>query len=262
MSLSVSSAARPALGFSARFPGAAARLVFLPAIAAWALLAVTAAFDPGADICLGYRPQLSGRVSGAAQAAIVSLSFATLAGSVLMMTLAMALPLAWRPAAQVTARSFKQNAAGLAALFVLTFSALWVGLLFLMAPFAMVLRAGLLELLTGPQLAFACFLAAAAHRASGEAKVALARCHYAMPVRAFAPGCYADAALYGARSALACARVCWPGMFLPFVSSRPLLTMAIVTALAIADRAAFRAPTRKAVGALLILSLAELLTPG
>lgn len=261
MSLSVSGAARPVRGFAKGFPVAAARLVFLPALAAWSLLAVTAVLDPAADICLAYRPGLTGRVSGAMSAAIASLSAGMLAGPVMLMTLAMALPLAFRPAAQVYARSFRRDAQAAAFLFTLTFAAFWAALLLPMAAFAVVARAGLAELVTGPQLAFGCFLFAAAHRVSGEARTALARCHYAMPVRAFAPGCYADAALYGARSALACARVCWPGMLLPFVSSRPLLTMAIVTILAIADRAAFRAPARRAAGALAAMALAELLAP-
>jgi Predicted metal-binding integral membrane protein (DUF2182) len=261
MSLSASRAGGPALRYAAGFPGDAAFLVLIPALAAWALLAVTAQINPGADICLGFRPLVSGRIASAMEAAFGSLSFAALAGSALVMTAAMALPLAWRPAAQVSARSFNHTAAALAALFVLAFSSVWAALLMLMMPLAMVLRAGLLELVSGPHLAFACILAAVAHRASGEAKTALARCHYMMPVRAFAPDCYADAAEFGARSALACARVCWPGMLLPFVTSRPLLTMATVTILAIADRTAFRAPTRLAVGALLILALAELAVP-
>jgi fumarate reductase subunit D len=261
MTLYVSGAARPVLRYAAGFPGVSARLVALPALAAWTLLAVTAAFEPGADICLGYRPLASGRFAAAMQAAFGSLSLAALASPVLLMMLAMALPLAWRPAAQVSARSFRRNAEAAALLFTLTFAAVWAALLLPMTALAVTLRAGLMEFATGPQLAFACFLLAAGHRASGEARMALARCHYAMPVRAFAPGCHVDAALYGARSALFCARVCWPGMLLPFVSSRPLLTMAIVTALAIADRAAFRAPTRKTAGALVVLAFAELLAP-
>jgi Predicted metal-binding integral membrane protein (DUF2182) len=261
MSLSASGAARPVPGLMEGFPGAAARLVFLPALAAWALLAVTAAINPAADICLAYRPELTGRVSGAVSASIQSLSLGAMAGPVLLMTLAMALPLAFRPAAQVSARSFRRSAGAVAGLFALIFAAVWAALLLPMAASLIVLRAGLMEIVAGPLLASACFLAAAAHRASGEARTALARCHYALPVRAFAPGCYTDAARYGARSALACARVCWPGMALPFVSSRPLLTMAIVTLLAISDRAAFRAPLKKSVGALVVLSFIELFAP-
>ncbi len=261
MSLSASTGGRSAPGFAASLPGAAACLVFIPAAAAWALLVVTAQLNPSADVCLAYRPQAYGRFAGAVEAAFGSLSLAALAMPVLVMTAAMALPLVWRPAAQVWARSFRRHAAYVTVLFVLAFSAAWVALLVLMMPLVLVLRAGLLELVTGPLLAFGCILAAAAHRCSGEARQALARCHYVMPVRAFAPDCYADAAEFGARSALACARVCWPGMMLPFVTSRPLLTMAAVTLLAVADRAAFRAPTGKAVGALLILSLIELLAP-
>jgi fumarate reductase subunit D len=200
-------------------------------------------------------------ISAAMQAAAGLLSFGTLAAPVLLMTLAMALPLAFRPAAQVSARSFRQNAEAAAFLFTLTFAAVWAALLLPMAVLALPLRAGLMALVTGPQLAFACFVLAAGHRVSGEAKSALARCHFAMPLRAFAPGCHVDAALYGARSALSCARVCWPGMLLPFASSRPLATMAVVTVLAIADRAAFRAPAKKSAGALVVLSLAELLAP-
>lgn len=261
MSFAAPHAVRAPLTFAARIPGAVVWFVVFPALAAWALLAVTARINPGADICLAFRPLVSGRVAGAMEAAFASLSFAALAGPALVMTLAMALPLAWRPAAQVSARSFNHTAGALAALFALAFSTVWATLLVLMLPLAMVLRAGLLELVSGPLLAAACILAAAAHRASGEARQALARCHYMMPVRAFSPGCYADAAEFGARAALSCARVCWPGMMLPLVTSRPLLTMATITILAVADRAAFRAPTQKAVGALLILSLTELLAP-
>ena len=261
MSLAATTVGGKAHRLAAGFPGDAACLVLVPALAAWALLAVTARINPGADICLAFRPLVSGRVASAMEAALGSLSFTALASPALVMTAAMALPLAWRPAAQVSARSFNQTAGALAALFVLAFSSVWAALLVLMMPLAMVLRAGLLELVTGPLLAFACILATAAHRASGEARQALARCHYMMPVRAFAPDCYADATEFGARSALSCARVCWPGMMLPLVSSRPLLTMAIVTILAIADRSAFRAPTQKAVGALLVLSLTELIAP-
>jgi hypothetical protein len=235
--------------------------VALPALAAWLLLAATAAVNPGADICLAYRPLASGRIASAVGAAIGSLSFAALASPALMMTLAMALPLAWRQTALVSARSFRRTAEGAAASFVLSFTAVWAALLMLMLPLGVAMRAGLMELAAGPQLAFACILAAAAHRASGESRAALARCHYAMPVRAFAPGCFVDAAYFGARSALACARVCWPGMLLPLFSSRPLLTMAMVTMLAAADRAAFRAPTRQAVGALTLLAFIELLLP-
>jgi hypothetical protein len=261
MSLTASTGGGSAPGFAAGFPGAAAGLVFIPAAAAWAALVIAAQLNPGADICLAYRPQLSGRISSAMEAALLSLSFAALAMQALVMTAAMALPLAWGPAAQVWARSFRHQAAGVTVLFVLAFSAAWVALMVLVMPLALVLRAGLSELVTAPLLAFACIVAASAHRASCEAKTALARCHYVMPVRAFAPDCFADAAEFGARSALSCARVCWPGMLLPFVTSRPLLTMAIVTILAIADRAAFRAPMRQAVGALLVLSLIELLFP-
>lgn len=261
MSLAIASGVRPALRYAASFPGPAAWLVVFPALAAWALLAAAAAVNPAADICLAYRPLYSGRVGGAMQAAFGSLAIDNLSRTVLMMTLAMALPLAWRPAAQVCARSFKRNAEAVAGLFTLTFLATWAAVLLPLAVLAVVLRAGLMELATGPQLAIACFFAAAAHRASGEAKTALARCHYAMPVRAFAPGCYADAALHGARSALSCARVCWPGMLLPFFSGRPLLAMAIITILAIADRAAFRPSGRKTAGALLLLSLTELMPP-
>jgi hypothetical protein len=235
-------------------------LVFAPSGIAWCLMILLARIDPGLSLCLAPRPSVSAQAIDASVLALANVSLAALAQAALLMALAMALPLAWKPALHVMSRSFRQYAASHTALLVFTVAAIWTLLLVALSVTGIMLQAGLAALLPAPLVGCVACLAAAIHRNSAHAEIALRQCHRVHPIRAFAPGSYRDVMGYGAASALACARVCWPAMLLPWFTRWPLLTMALVTVLAFRDRMLFRPSPSLPVTVLSMLAMIELVS--
>jgi hypothetical protein len=220
--------------------------VFIPSAFAWAVI-FAAAFDSSMDdLCFGLA------ASARADGVPVMWSVVTvekLAATAILMSVAMTLPFAWRPALCVYSRSFRDDAWLLSATLVAVFGAAWAAFL------VPIIIAGLLatdaiSAWARPGTAsVAVAIAIALWRLTNQAESALRSCHRTEPVRAFAPGCYLDCAVYGWRSALACCRACAPGMLLPFFSVRPMLAMAAITGIAAADRFGFRPDARRSAAA-------------
>jgi hypothetical protein len=235
-------------------------LVFAPSGIAWCLMILLARIDPGLSLCLAPRPNVSAQAIDASVLALANVSLAALAQAALLMALAMALPLAWKPALHVMSRSFRRDSASHVALLVFTLSAIWALLLVALSIMGIMLQAGLAALLPAPLVGCVACLAAAIHRNSAHAEIALRQCHRVHPMRAFAPGSYYDVIGYAAAAARACARVCWPAMLLSWFTRWPLLTMAAVTALAFRDRMLFRPTPRIPVTVFSLLAILELVS--
>jgi hypothetical protein len=220
--------------------------VFVLAAFAWAAIGAAALQSTQVDLCISIGKSADG---GRAAYMLANLTAQRLLSTAVLMAASMALPLAWRPALCVYARSFRQEAWLSSALLAAVFAGAWV--LFLIpismaGVYAHALSSGFAPPGFVPVL-FA--LGIAAWRLSPRAEAVLRMCHRTEPVRAFAPGIYLDAAAYGWRSALACAQACAPGMLLPFLCNQPLLAMTGVTAIAMSDRFAFRPDAWRAAAA-------------
>ncbi len=231
-----------------------------PSAIAWDIMVFMARNDPASSLCLAPRPTASALMLDSMALALVNLSAASLAQSCVLMAAAMALPLAWRPADHVLTRSFSRYGAVHVAIFAAVIIGTWSGFLVFLSILGIVLQAGLASAFPLPLLGCAATLLVALHRRTDSAETAIRRCHRMHPIRAFAPGSVHDVMRFGAGSALACARACWPGMLLPWLTTQPLLAMILVTALSFRDRAIFRPDRREAIIALGVLAASELIS--
>ena len=235
--------------------------VVLPALAGWAMLAALGLVNPAASLCLAPRPALAQTMVDAANTSLALLTFSNVIATAVLMMTAMSLPLAWRHAIHVRTHTFARHSATAVVIFVLSFGIVWIVVLAFLTLIGVTSKAILVTVLPAPALVAIAAFMVAFHRTSNEAGTALVQCHRMDSIRPFQPTFVTDTARFGARSALYCARACWPAMLLPWLSSRPLLAMAVVTLLAFADRMAHRASSRPAVVILALFTLVEITTP-
>jgi hypothetical protein len=236
-----------------------ALMVLLPASVAWTTMIAIARFEPMASICFAPRASVSSLAADAIWVVLSNIALGSLIFSAYTMAVAMALPLAWQPATYVLSRSFRGEGTGHVVVFLLAFSVIWTVVIIGLAGSALILRAELWTMLPAPVVACLMTVLVTWHRTSRFSVVALRRCHQSYPLRAFAPGSFVDAGKFGLHSALACARLCWPAMLLPWFSRWPVAVMAGVTLLAFYDRTTYRASFRVPLLVLSALAIAELL---
>lgn len=231
-----------------------------PTLAAWLVLALTAGRDPSWNLCLAARSTLDAQLLNIVGQATARVSFWSFLASIVLMTGAMALPLAVLPAMQLSATGFVSRRATRVCVYVTAFVTAWLAIMVPLFAVGLLLQAGLAW---APQalVAALAITAVALHRLSSEGRKALNRCHRIAPIAAFSPKAERDALIFGLRSACRCARVCWPAMLLPFVTARPLAAMVCMTIVAIGDRHAFRADRTKGTVLLAALAAVEGLLP-
>ncbi len=228
-----------------------ASAVFLPAAFAWAVFGAAALQSAPIDLCISIGKSAQ---SGASDI-LADMTVQRLVSTSMLMAAAMALPFAWRPALSVYSRSFRQEAWLSSAVLAAVFAGAWVLFLVPISIAGVFARAWASDFAPSGSAPVAFALGIAVWRLSAHAQAALRACHRTEPMRAFAPGCYIDAAAYGWRSALVCCRACAPGMLLPFLGNQPLLAMAGVTVIAMSDRFAFRPDPRRAATAYVAVGL-------
>lgn len=242
-------------------PAMSAWIVLAPAGCAWLTLLLIARFDSTSALCVAPRAVWSDGAWDAAGLALSRLSVQQVLGESLLMTIAMALPFAWQPASDIRSRSFRSTRPTLLTLFVAAFMLVWTLAMAWLLVAGVMIQAALSTVASASVIAAGACALVVLHRLSPLGQSALALCHRLYPVRAFAPACRHDAVLAGFRTGVDGVRFCWPGMLLPWLTTAPVLVMAVVTATGLIDRTAFRQNPWPAAIALLLMSAVNLVTP-
>jgi hypothetical protein len=206
--------------------------IFIPSAFAWAVIIAVAFGSSPQDLCFALS---ASALDGGMLDVWMGLTTESLARTAILMSAAMTLPLAWRPALCVYSRSFRDDAWLLSAALAAVFTAAWALFLLPISVAGALANAAASSPAWPGAAGIAVAAAAALWRLTNWAQAALRSCHRTEPIRAFAPGCYLDCVGYGWRSALACCRACAPAMLVPFLCTNPPLAMAGISAIAFSD---------------------------
>jgi len=205
--------------------------------AAWTVLALQHASSEQPAICFG-----AGHAIGSGPAAVFAPDrLAALAGSWLLMLVAMMAPLLQHPLLHIWQRSLARRRLSAVALFLLGYVMIWSVAGAVLAVIAARLAG------TQPAGGWAAFAGALAiallWQISPAKQVCLNRCHRQLALAAFGRRADLDALQYGLVHGVWCVGACWALMLLPLVAgSWHLPAMAVITVVLIAERT--RAPQR------------------
>jgi predicted metal-binding membrane protein len=229
------------------------RWAIAPSIAAWASLIAFAASGAEPAFCVApTRDAVHGfaRTLGASLASVDPGAVAFAWG---LMLVAMMGPLLVPMITYVAARSFVDRRDRAVGLFATGYAAVWMAaavvaffMLLLLRTLSLYAGVGLLGSLLG-------VVAAAVWQLSELKQRALNRCHGVRPLRANGFAADRDAFSFGLLHGSRCVCACAPTMFLTMFGGHPLMTMAVVFTVLMAERTASK-PRQSGAAALLLLT--------